>query len=320
MGRLFTIDTLPTTSAEAIRVFDERYLAAQGVVQPDSWAETYGDFSPVSSPKITFPISQVSGKYLPTTGDSQFKTMLETSFDIKVSEFDMGYEAKLLDLFTEIYAYRKWKDVPTLFNVAEMNHRVDGVAAMLELGTSTAIWDGSNFFATNHKANIFDKGSKTFSNYQATPKDPASVDDIAGEITAMRGILDENGKKMNVNPDTILLPTEKFEYVKNKLKQAMIANSAGTASMDNPYLNGLTPVCCPQLTDADDFYLLDSKLIKQLPAWSILKYTPPGSLGLRTFDESTDFFRETGKIKVSSHIWYGFGLVFPHGIRLVRGK
>jgi len=315
---LWTIDTLPSTSAEAIREFDDRYLAAQGVVQPDGWAEMYGDFSPVSSPKVTFPISQVSGRYIATTGDSKFKTLQETSFDIKVQEFDMGYEAKLLDLFQEIYAYRKWKNVPTMFNVAEANHRVDNIAALLELGVSTTIWDGSNFFATNHKANIFDASRGTFSNYQATPKDPASITDLAGEITAMRGVLDENGKKLGVNPDTILLPTEKFEYVKNVLKQAMISD--GTASVDNPYLNGITPVHCPQLTGVADFYLVDSKLIKQLPPWAILKYAPPNSLGLRTFDESSDFFKATGKIKVSSHIWYGFGLVFPHAIRLVKGK
>lgn len=314
---LYTIDTLPTTSAEAIREFDDRYLAAQGVVQTDGWAETYGDFSPVSSPKVTFPISQVSGKYIATTGDSQFKTLQETSFDLKVSEFDLGYEAKLMDLYTEIYAYRKWKNVPNMFMVGEANHRAKAIAALLE--SNPTIWDGVALFHASHPANFFDAGAGTFGNLQAVGKDPTDMDLLAAEITAMRGVKDENGELLGVNPDLIFLPAAKFEYVKNKLKQSMIANSAGTASIDNPYLNGLTPVCIPQLSHAANWYLADSKMLKMLPAWSILKYTPPGSLGLRTFDESSDFFKTTGKIRVSSHIWYGFGAVFPHAIRKVTG-
>lgn len=314
---LYTIDTLPTTSAEAIREFDDRYLAAQGVVQPDSWAETLGDFSPVSSPRVTYPISQVSGKYIATTGDSQFKTLQETSFDIKVSEFDLGYEAKLMDLYTEIYSYRKWKNVPNLFMTGEANHRADNIASLIE--ANPTLWDGKALFATDHPANFFEPAKGSFSNFNAAALDVESVANIAAQITIMRGVLDENGKKMGVNPDVLLLPTAKFESVKNLLSQAMIPNAAGTASMNNPYQNGLTCIHVPQLTDANDWYLVDSKLIKMLPAWTALKFTPPGSLGLRTFDESSDFFKATGKIKVSSHIWYGFGAVFPHAIRRVTG-
>ena len=314
---LYTIDTLPTTSAEAIRVFDERYLAAQGVVQPDGWAETFGDFSPVSSPRVTFPVSQVSGKYQATSGDSQFKTLQETSFDIKVSEFDLGYEAKLMDLYTEIYAYRKWKNVPNLFMTGEANHRADNIAALLE--ANPTLWDGKALFATDHPANFFEPAKGTFGNLNAAALDVESIVNIAAQITIMRGVLDENGKKMGVNPDTLFLPTAKFESVKNLLSQAMIGNAAGTASVNNPYLNSIQCVHVPQLTDANDWYLVDSKLIKTLPAWAMLKYAPPASLGLRTFDESSDFFKATGKIKVSSHIWYGFGAVFPHAIRRVTG-
>lgn len=314
---LYTVDTLPTTSAEAIREFDDRYLAAQGVVQPDGWAETYGDFSPVSSPKVTFPISQVTGEYVATTGDSRYKTLQETSFDVKVEEFDLGYEAKLMDLFTEVYAYRKWKNTPNMFMVGEANHRAKKIAALLE--ANPTLWDGKALFATDHPANFFESKAGTFGNLQAAAKDPTDMDLLAAEITAMRGVKDENGEVLGVNPDLIFLPTAKFEYVKNKLNQSMIANAAGTASIDNPYKGGLTPIWIPQLTHAANWYLADSKMLKMLPAWAALKFTPPGSLGLRTFDESSDFFKTTGKIRVSSHIWYGFGAVFPHAIRKVTG-
>jgi hypothetical protein len=88
--------------------------------------------------------------------------------------------------------------------------------------------------------------------------------------------------------------------------------------MSNP-IAGLRAVYVPELTDADDWYLLDSKLAKVLPPWVGLRYSPGLALELRQFDESSDFFKNTGKIKVSSHIWYGFGMPFPHAIRLVKG-
>jgi hypothetical protein len=44
------------------------------------------------------------------------------------------------------------------------------------------------------------------------------------------------------------------------------------------------------------------------------------SLGLRQWDESSDFFKDTGKLKMSAHIWYGFKLIFPHAMRLVKGQ
>ena len=68
------------------------------------------------------------------------------------------------------------------------------------------------------------------------------------------------------------------------------------------------------------WYLADSKLISSgLTPWVSLRQTVPASLSLRVFDESSDFFKTTGDILMTSHIWYGFGLALPHAIRLVRG-
>jgi hypothetical protein len=46
--------------------------------------------------------------------------------------------------------------------------------------------------------------------------------------------------------------------------------------------------------------------------WVSLRETVDSSLALRVFyDTSTDFFKNTGDIKMSSHLWYGFGLCAP---------
>lgn len=322
---LYTIDTLPTTSQEAIREFQDRYIAAQGVVQPQDWVAEFGDSFDVNSPKVTFPISQVGGTYQETKGNSRFKTMSEESFDVKVVEYDMGYEANLMDLYLNTYSVRKWNQQAELFTKGEIRHCQKQVATILELGTATTIWDTANFFSATHPANHSDSGAGTFSNYQSGAKDPNSIPNIMAEIALMRGVKDENGDKLDVNPNVIMLPTAKFDIVNALLLQQNVTVASGTgspgggtATMSNP-LMGLRAVHNPFLTDANDWYLIDTNLVRQLPPWAAMRFAAPDTLGLRTWDESSDFFKDTGKIKVSSHIWYGFGLVFPHAIRLVTG-
>src|SRR5215831_8300094 len=311
MGSLYTNELLPTTSEQAIRIFDERYLAGISAVQPLTWAEQLGDSVPMGAPRITFPMSLMSTKYLETREVSgRFKTMQEQSFDLRVIEYDAGYEAKLLDLKSNTYAYRKWTEVPSRFLMAEKRHVNRAIATLLEAGTTEiSPWDAVAFFSASHKANPTGDPSTTWSNYQASTKDVVNLSNLIDEVTAMQGqVLDENGEKLGADPDTIVVPTPKYEPLKVLLSQAMILQGAATAPTSNPYMGKFNVVHAPELTDVNDWYLIDSKLMsgQGVPPWLSAKYQAPTDLGLRYFDESSDFFKDSGKIKVSSHIWYGF--------------
>lgn len=320
---LYSIDQLPSTSAEAIRVFDERYLAALSAVPAGSWARDFGDVFDVDSPKVTFPIGLLSTSYQATMGDSRAKTLGETSFDVKVSEFDTGYEAALLDITKNVYAYRKWAQIPARFVMAEDRFVAKNIAALLEDGENADCWDGSGFFDTDHAANVKDAAAGSFGNYQSSgSKSPTDIMDLTEEVTAMRGVLDENGDKLGVEPDTILVPTALYQGLVNKLAQTMILEAGGsTAPSSNPYVGKFNVIHVPEFANAKDWYLVDSKLLRSqgLAPWAALRYRVPTSLGLRWFDESSDFFKGSGKIKVTSHIWYGTALVMPHAIRKVDG-
>lgn len=325
MGSLYTNELLPSTSEQAIRIFDERYLAGISSVQPPTWAEQLGDSVAMGAPRITFPIGMLSTKYVETREQSgRFKTMQEESFDLKVVEYDAGYEAKLLDLTTNTYAYRKWSEVPGRFLTAEKRHINRAIATLLELGTTEiSPWDAVAFFSTAHKANPTGDPSITWGNYQATPTNVVDMAKLTEEVTAMQNaVLDENGEKIGADPDTILVSTPKYEPLRVLLSQAMILGSAtATAPTSNPYMGKFNVIHAPELNDINDWYLIDSKLMGQqgVPPWLAAKYQAPSDLGLRYWDESSDFFKDSGKIKVGSHIWYGFKLIFPHAIRLVRG-
>jgi hypothetical protein len=318
---LYTIDTLPTTSQAFIREFDDRYIAALGAASADGWSDKLGELIPTAVPMITFPLSQLRTKYKRTQGESRFKTLGEKSFDIKTEEFDDGYQAALSDLFQKVFAYRLWQKAPGRFLEAEALHREHSIAALLEVGESTAFLDtGKNFFSATHFANLFDDSAGNFSNYQATPKDVVSIANLEAEVTAFKDVRDENGDKLSAKPDIILCPTEKSEPLKNLLKKEMIASVAGTASETNPYMNGFTVVEVPQFTDVNDWYLVDSKMVARgLTPWISMRQNMPSALALRVYDESSDFFKDTGNLKISSHIWYGFSLALPHAIRKIKG-
>ena len=212
-------------------------------------------------------------------------------------------------------------------------------------GLSRKCVDGQNFFSTSHPANITDPTvTGTWGNYQGTAtnvlgstavgnKGTFNFDNIQTEcVNGETSVLDENGLLLGVDYDTILVPYDYKTPLENGLKNTRImavstngtSNDVAAAAIDNPYLNKFKVVGVREFTTVSgstaDWYLADSKLIKKgVAPWMSMRQMVPASLGLRVFDESSDFFKNTSNIKVSSHIWYGFSLVLPHAIRRIKG-
>ncbi len=316
MASLYTNELLPTTSEEAIRQFNEKYLAILSAAPPSSWADRF--YTTLSAPRTTFPLSAMSTKFLETKErSSRFKGFEEKSFDLKVAEFDAGFEVSLLDLKTNVFAARNWSAVPGRFRTAEMRHLAYKLGAALEAGTSTlSPWDDVAFFsASSHLANPFDSAAGTWGNYQSAGTAPSLTNIQAEMILMQKGVKDENGDKLGANPDEIWLPTEKYQVVSDLLNQAFLSGG------ESNYMAGkLKAVHVPELTDINDWYLVDSKLLAAgYDPMISARYQEPADLGLRFWDESSDWFKDTGKLKVSQHIWTGCGLLFPHAIRRVTG-
>lgn len=317
MASFYTNQQLPTTSEQAIRQFVERYLTVISAQSPGGWVSQFGDVIPLSAPRATLPISQLATKFHETKDAAgRTRTMKETSVDLKVVEYDEGYEANLIDLLENSYSYRGWMRAPELFRIAEERLQSQKIVAALEAGTSTASpFDGVNFFSASHLSDPADASSTTWSNYSSAGTDMASIANLTTEITAMRGVLDQNGDKLGVEPTHILCPTPKFQGVSNVLSQNFINNGES-----NPLVGKLTAVHVPDLTDTNDCYLVDANLIAMgAVPWAVGVYKPSASLGLRSFGEESDFFKTSGKVKMSAHIWDGFTLMFPHAIRKIVG-
>lgn len=320
MASLFTNQTLPTTSEQAIRQFDEKYLAAITAAAPPAWCAPFIDT--VGAPRVTYPISLMSTRFTETKeASSRFKTMSEQAFDLTVVEYDAGYEAPLLDILTNTFAYRNWGRAPAALADGEVKHAAKNLVVLLEDLAQLSPWDGMSFFNAAHRSNPKEVlaatlgRQNTFSNYQATPADCTDLTKIQAEMTAMRDVRDTNGDKMGIEPNEIWLPTAKFQITSDNLNKALI-NGGET----NPMYGKLKPVHVPDLTDVNDWYLVDTtQFAKGVQPMIAANYRDVGSLGLRQWDESSDFFKDTGKLKMSAHIWYGFKLIFPHAIRRIVG-
>ncbi len=327
---LYVIETLPADDQAALREFDDRYLAAIGAGLPPTWADM-GDLVPTGAPMLTFPISSLALKYQQWEGEERFKTLLAKSFDLKPERFDTGLVADYHQLIKEVFAYRNWQQGPARMLVAETRHRNRAIVSLLEdgenqkWGSTAKPIDGVNFFSATHLSDFNNSGSTTWSNYQVSAKDVVSITNLAAEVTAMQGVLDENGEKIGAEPDTILVPTAKYEPLKNLLAQSLILGAASSATSNggvtNPYQGKFNVVHVPEFTDADDWYLVDSKLrAAGLPPWLSARYTPGNpALEMKYWDTSSDYFKDTNNIKVSSSIWYGHALAFPHAIRKIKG-
>ena|ERR1700722_5524354 len=337
LNPLYTIEQLPTTSQAAIREFNDRYIAAIGASKPTGWADENGELIPTSSPLVTFPVSQLRTLYRRSTGEQSFKKLRETSVDLRVEEFDDGYQADLMDLFLKAFAYRNWAQAPARLVLAEEQFRHTSVANLLVNGATTLGVDGVDFFGSTHPANLTDPTiTSTWSNLQSTPADysdpTTGISSLQTEVVNMqKDVLDENGNVLGANPDTILCPIDMAEPLKNLLAKNLIlqvgsgAADVAVAAVDNPYKGRFNVVHVKEFPlttgTTKDIYLIDSKLARGgVPPWVSARLTVPGSLALRVFDESSDFFKDTGNIKMSSHIWYGFGLLFPHAIRKLVGE
>lgn len=323
MAILEIIDTLPATTQDAITVFNERYIAAGMLGEAPGWVDKFGDTIPLDSPATVFPLSFLAVKYVEARDKAggPLTQGAEKGVSLNASEFTAGIEAPWLDLKTKSFAYRKWTDGPSEFKRAEAFFRAEKVGALLNTGSGIGDvcgWDGLAFFHDQHLKNPKDSAIGTFDNLQATAKTCLDVDNLAAEMALQQqNSFDESGRRVMTKADTVATGLTKALILELYLAKTLIANSAGTAGISNTVKLAVEPI--PELSDADDWILIDSKRAATMPGWVSGKYDAGQPFGLRVFDESSDFFKTFGKLKITSHIFYAFGLMFPHAFRLVRG-
>ncbi len=320
--------TLPSSSQDALEIFDERYNAAQLLSTPQTWVDELGESHSTPALSTKYPMSMLALKFQESkTFEGSFKVIGEKDCELTVAEYQEGVEIELVKLLTNTFSAKRWADAPAGLVAAEQQFKLKLIADALVANAAGACgWDDLALFHDAHLCNPKDSGSSTFDNLQATTKDVVSLANLEAEMTLMStGVLDVNGDLLGVNATHIGVPPAKFQGLKNLLKQDFVPSAAGTATMRNPYNDaGLTVVCMNQLTDVNDWYLFDMNMIaKGVAPWILAKLALQGpgfdSLSLRRYDENSDSFKKSGRIGVSQHIFYGYKFLFPHAVRKIAG-
>lgn len=349
-GRLVTLATTPVkpieefgpSSQRSLEEFRMNYNMALAAM-PKVWAETLGDLMPSGSiNKDTYPINLSATRY---TKKKAQAPGAETSmnFDISVTkdEFYAGEEVELRRLadFAHVISWNRRAERMATARVFLRNLLV---TAVLEAGTA-GYWgssselatgiDGQPFFSATHKVHPRDpskklRGVATWGNYQAAAT-PLNAVNLTGEKVKAFLVADPTGHEFGFEYDLMLVPSSLNEVARNLLTVQDLIIEAGTvngvanafAATKNPhYQSGMVAERAPDLAGTDtaaNWYLMSrAALAAGLFPWLI---SEDGSEDLRVWDESSDFYKDSGMIKVTSHIYVAAALLFPHGIRLVTG-
>ncbi|HXG69995.1 MAG TPA: hypothetical protein VNJ04_05200 [Gemmatimonadaceae bacterium] len=325
---LYSVERFPLfpSTALAFEAFDERYLMALTKPSQDySWVGL-GEQIPTDHAILRFPLATYFAEYMQTQGENRTNTPIGNKFfEVKSEEFDTGIEEYLYKLQKDPIAARRWALFAETLPGRQERFVSKQLALLLEAGKTTIGLDGVNFFSSAHPGDyVGGSGSSgTFSNYQSTAKSVLVLQNILDEAAAMASVLDSSGAPAGVEPDTIMVPLSKGISLSSLLAQQSVLRTDGTSFgvVPNPIAGHFKVVVNPSLTDPDDWFLLDSRAASRfgITPWIVMTENVSTDLGLRKFDENSDFFKNHSRIKISSHLWKGFTLAFPQTIRLVNG-
>ncbi len=130
-------------------------------------------------------------------------------------------------------------------------------------GQSTNGADGVALMSTAHPDSPINTGS-TQSNEGTLALNLPNLDTTR---QAMMNFTDDRGNLMGVNPDMLVVPTE-LERTATQIISQRALYEPGSAQFDvNMFAGRLRPIVWNRLTDANAWFLMDSRLLKQHLIW-----------------------------------------------------
>jgi hypothetical protein len=326
------IETFGTSSQRALEEFRLEYNMALAA-EPQTWAEQIGNMLPGGALKTTFPLNFDAVMYAEKTHENSPAAVAQTK-DVEVTkkEFFAGKQVNLRRLQMGDFAYvQNWSQQAQQLARARVYLRNRLVAALIEANGNWV--DGTTFFSATHAVNPFDaniklRGSATWSNVQASAN-PLAAGTLTAEKATSIQVAQANGEELGYEYDALLVPSILAETAKNLLTVQDVILDAGTVNgvanafggVRNPHFNsGVTYIKGVNLTgtaSTADWYLVSrSAIAAGLTPWVI---SEDATDEIRFWDESSDFYKNSGDIKITSHVYTNVAFMWPHAIKLVKG-
>ena len=122
------------------------------------------------------------------------------------------------------------------------------VFGLLELGISSACYDGANFFSASHSEGL----SGTQSNYATVALSAAQYGVVRA---AMMQFKDDSGDLCGITPSHLVVPPALEATARAILNADFISD--GTTTVSNVWKGSAQLIVVPYLTDTNDWYLMD---------------------------------------------------------------
>jgi len=327
------IEAFGPASQRSLEEFRTEYMVNLAA-QLEDWTGDIGDVLSSGSLRTTYPLDFQSMKYLKRTAQAApASTPQSAEINVNQDEYVLAAEGELKRILRGDFAYLKsWQSKAGQMARARVRLRGLLIITLLE---ANGLWapsdavpaglDTKNFFATDHAANPFDSLAGTGSNLSGATQ-PLNADNLTTQKAAMLLVPFFDGIDMAKEASDLFLPTAIAEKARLLLtvQDVILRDSAAkdaSAGVTNEHKDsGLGRILAPQLTGAgaaSDHYLISRDIIADgFTPWVIAE-DPMEEI--REWDQNSGYYKDTGKIKIQSHLGMSAVLLWWQGIRKVRG-
>lgn len=313
----------------ALTEFSNEFEAAMSIADPDNlWANQYGLAYTSTAIATRFPIPLSAAGYVERKGDDRLRSLYERTLGVKPKEWVDGVQ--ILKSILEAPDFVGWASEPTRIAREGIRQPNTLVAELLEANPLCDLYREENeggtvlstlhlFEAANHLVNVVEPDLGTFGNITTVSGgsiNAALIKILKAKFRARKG---PNGKPMGLRFDTLVVPAAREEEAKDFFESDNLilavlngATTVGGVPTNNRHKGTVNVVVGDELTNADKLYALDSR--SGARPWIIQTSGSPEEI---TYDESSDFYKDTGKVAKKYVLKMGVAAALPQAIELV---
>jgi hypothetical protein len=328
------LDQFGPASQRAIEEFRTEYLINLAAELPD-WTTDIGRSMPAGSLHTTFPLHFQTTEYEERTAQNKAaSTPQSAEISVKQRDFHLAMQANLRRMLKGDFAYvQSWQQQGAQMARGRIKLRARLIKLLLE---SNPLWavseqypaglDGENFFSQSHKVNPFKTSLGTSSNL-SDGSTPFDSDNLTAEKAEVLLVKDIDGIHLNMMADDILAPTILSEQIRLLIdvKDVILRDSASkdaSAGVTNEHKDsGMGRIIAPQLDGSagadSDWYLISRGVIATGRDPWVIAEDPMEEI--REWGQDSDFYKNSGEIKVESNISLNAVLLWWQGIRKILG-
>ncbi len=338
-------------ASRAIEEFSDQFRGALVLADPAGWDDAGLSYTLANvAGTVTFPLPIDAAGYKEFKGEIKFRRLYERSMSFRTKEWSDGVQESARVIESNAFSgwvqapenmVRAWKQLPLDLLAALLQGNDPGtnapaayVGPLLDLykdkdsNTASTI----NWFADAHPVNIFEPGFGTFDNLRTTTH--ADIlngnwfKDLCAYAATVRGA---NGKPLGITATgtQVLNPTSLTHEFKTYLEndtlitaisnagaQNATANVVAAANRKNLAYGVVTAKEVAELSIANGWDQVFYAILggpSELYPWVALADSAPEE---RLFDKSSEFYKNTGMVKVGYIGNANVGAAMPH--RIVR--